>query len=460
MSAPLSLSAWLEAQLPRSVAALLGSVSRTDLVKPRPVFAQQVRAARGSVLASPVLASYDPDPDYFFHWFRDSAVVLDALRLLWREGRLGDEALAHLADFVAFNRGLGALDGRALLATSAARAAATQAGYRQYLRDDADLAAVHGDAIAAETRVNPDGTLDITRWARPQHDGPPLRALALLGWATEAGVSKRLEPATAAALADQIEDDVGFALRHWQQPSYDIWEEERGLHYYTLRVSAAALEQAAPWLRVRGQPEFAIVCELACAQILQQLDGYWSGAAGHYRSRVLADGTASSKELDIAVILAAVHSPPRVDGAPDEPHGAGDPRQHATLDRLEAFFAAEYAINRARPPGQGVAMGRYPGDVYYSGGAYFFSTFGAAEFCYRAAQAVAARRPGEARRWLARGDGFLACARAYTGADGALAEQFDREDGHPTSARQLAWSHAALISTRAARRAAVDAAGA
>ena len=29
-----------------------------------------------------MLAAYDPDPDYFFHWYRDSALVMDALRLL------------------------------------------------------------------------------------------------------------------------------------------------------------------------------------------------------------------------------------------------------------------------------------------------------------------------------------------------------------------------------------------
>ena len=33
-----------------------------------------------------VLADYDPDPDYFFHWFRDSAIVIDALRVALAEG--------------------------------------------------------------------------------------------------------------------------------------------------------------------------------------------------------------------------------------------------------------------------------------------------------------------------------------------------------------------------------------
>ncbi len=34
-------------------------------------------------------------------------------------------------------------------------------------------------------------------------------------------------------------------------------------------------------------------------------------------------------------------------------------------------------------------MGRYAGDRYFSGGAYYFSTLGAAEFYYALAEAVA-----------------------------------------------------------------------
>ena len=64
---------------------------------------------------------------------------------------------------------------------------------------------------------------------------------------------------------------------------------------------------------------------------------------------------------------------------------AGDCGLHATLAQLEALFDASYVINRERPPTQGPAMGRYGGDVYYSGGAYYFSTLAAAEFCFRAA---------------------------------------------------------------------------
>ena len=100
-------------------------------------------------------------------------------------------------------------------------------------------------------------------------------------------------------------------------------------------------------------------------------------------------------------------------------------------------------------------MGRYEGDVYYSGGAYYFSTLGAAEFCFLAA---AAHAPGgdERRKWIARGDGFLETVRAFTPASGDLSEQFDQRTGEQTSAKHLAWSYAGFISCVTARRAVVS----
>ena len=98
-------------------------------------------------------------------------------------------------------------------------------------------------------------------------------------------------------------------------------------------------------------------------------------------------------------------------------------------------------------------MGRYAGDVYYSGGAYYFSTLGAAEFCFRAAAGAAAADTGARRNLLARGDAFLRTVRRFTPPEGDLSEQFDQHTGVQTSARHLAWSYAAFISCIGARRA-------
>lgn len=420
------LASWAEEQYRRSAAGMLAAISPVHLVKLRPGFGQRIAAARGAIIASPVLASYDPDPDYFFHWYRDSAIVIDALRLLHEDGTVGPEALTMLADFVTFSAGLAGLDGRHGVRSAAWRGR-IGGDYRQYVRPDEELGQVHGERVLGEARVNPDGTLDISRWGRPQHDGPALRALALLRWVPAAGEQVQL-----LAL---LRGDLEYTARHADEPGFDIWEEEPGLHYYTLCVSAAALEQGATWLDMRGAPAEARRWRSRSHSLLQQLDGYWLHDEGYYRSRIPASGQRSSKELDVSVLLAVLHS-----GRGEGRHSVHDPGVHATLERLTALFAHEYAINRSLPQGRAPALGRYRGDVYYSGGAYYFATLAGAELCYRAGL-------------LEKGDGFLETVRAFTPATGELSEQLDQTTGAQTSAKQLAWSHAAFISCVHARRA-------
>jgi glucoamylase len=444
-----SLEEWIAREQAHAATAMLRSVSATGLVKRRAGFAQTVRPAAGSIVASPVLAAYDPDPDYFFHWFRDSAVVMDAVRVLYETGRLGAEALVHFADFVRFTLSLRALDGRALAERTDWRRS-VQPEFEKYLRAADDLASVEGDAVYAEARVNPDATLDVSRWSRPQHDGTPLRALVLLRWLRLLRTGRGSPGLAAEALADAerlLRNDLALTAGHWRTPSFDIWEEELGVHYYTLRVSAAALARGAAWLEQTGDARGASALRGEATSIRALLDRFFMPDAGCYASRLLPTGATSPKTLDIAVILGVVHC-----DDDDEAHSAGDPRMQATLSRLEQLFDRLYAINRRRPAERGVAMGRYEGDVYYAGGAYYFSTLGAAEFCFRAAKTKA--RAGAAfAEWAARGDGFLEAVRAFTPASGDLAEQFDQRTGEPQSAKHLAWSYAAFISCVAARAA-------
>ena len=432
------LEQWLEREYRHAAEAMLVSVSPVDIVKTRPGFGHIIRPVKGSIVASPVLADWNPEPDYFFHWFRDSAVVIDAVRLLFEAGDLGPQALEHFADFVRFSLSLQGLDGRKVLATPGWRANVA-ADFSRFLRRDAELETVHGEAIVAETRINADGTLDISSWTRPQHDGAPLRALSVLRWAR----SHSFDSDLSALVRRLVQSDLAFTFGHWRKPSFDIWEEESGLHYYTLCVSAAALREGAGWLDGVGESTLARAYRAEADVIHRVLDDYWLPAQGHYRSRVLASGARSTKELDIAVILAAIHA------LGDGPtHSVRDPHMQSTLQRLETLFDAAYPINQNRAAHRGPAMGRYAGDVYFSGGAYYFSTLGAAEFCF-----LAATHSEAAAAWIARGDAFLETVRAYTPENGDLSEQFDQRTGEQTSARQLAWSYAAFISCRAARRA-------
>ncbi len=431
-----SLDEWIDRQYRHSTASMLQSVS-SGIVMERPGFGQVVRARKGSIVASPVLGAYDPEPDYFFHWFRDSAIVVDALRLLFEDSRNGLDTREHLGDFVRFSLSLRDLDGRALNERPEWRERVTH-DFTGFLRSEAELTNVNGDATSAETRVNPDGSLDISRWPRPQFDGPAMRALALLRWLR----STRLDGDLRRSMETLLRGDLAVVHKCAHQPCFDIWEEERGFHYYVLRVSAAALRSGAAWLADRGERLDSHTYDTEAGEIIRRLDGYWSPHQRFFKSRILDPENASGKELDISVILAAIH----VDGDIDA-HSAHDPRMHATLSQLETLFGAAYEINRRRPSGRAPAMGRYAGDVYFSGGAYYFSTLGAAEFYFQAA--ARARDPKPLR---ARGDAFLRTVRAFTPASGDLSEQFDQRTGVQRSARHLAWSYAAFISCVAARR--------
>lgn len=392
----MNLEAWLDRQLGYAASAMQRSISATSIVKKRPGFGQTIRAAKGSVVASPVLGAYDPEPDYFFHWFRDSAVVMEALRMLFEMRIVGSEAIDTLADFIRFSR---SLEERRVTRGK------VMPEFHKYLRDEADFARITPDNVAGETRVNPDGTLDISKWARPQHDGPALRALALMRWQRAATLDADL----GAELTQLLRADLAYTRKHWREPSFDLWEEESGRHYYTLRVAAAALEESGD--------------RAGAAEILRELD-------------------ALPEDLDIAMILGVIHS-----GGDGPSHTVHDRRLQTALDKLDAAFIKAYPINQQRPSDRGPALGRYVGDVYYDGGAWYVATLAAAEFCFRAAKGAK-----DARSWIERGDAYLKTVRAFTPESGEMSEQFDQVTGVQKSAKHLAWSYAALISCVAARR--------
>ena len=397
------LDHWIARQREHAIAGLLRSIS-APVVKARPGFGQVIKPAKGSIVASPVPASYDPDPDYFFHWFRDSAAVMDALALV-RDAVPGSRRLFE--DFVDFSLGLSRLDGRQMPPDWRAAAAPD---FVRFLRWD--IGDAYGDAISADTRVNPDGTLDISDWPRPQYDGPALRALALLRW----------EPARDCEIS-LLKQDLAFILAHAQSPCFDIWEEEVGLHYYTLSVCEAALTAGAAWC-LPSDRKFSADCRKEADNLAALRQTFWLQDEGYIRSRMLPEGR-STKELDISVILAANHA-----------SQVCDSRLLATLNQLAALFRDNYVINSGQ--GAGPAMGRYASDRYYSGGAYYFSTLGAAEFCYRMGDRD-------------RGDAFLTTVRRFTPENGLMSEQFDRTTGAQTSARDLAWSYAAFLTCAHAR---------
>jgi glucoamylase len=265
-----SLLDWVNWQYAFSAAAMLRAVSATDLVKERRGFGQTIRPSPGSVLASPEIASYDPDPDYFFHWLRDSALVMDALRALIVDRAFGPELLQYFSDFVDFSVALCRLDGGEFIKRADFGATIDPAS-RVYARSADELSRIVGDRVLGEPRFNPDGTLDVIKWGRPQHDGPALRALTLLRLWRHDALRERLNRSSLSSL---LEQDLDFTLHHFQEPCLDLWEETFGHHYHTRLVQFAALSDGAEWMDETGDPARASAYRAAALELRERLDAH------------------------------------------------------------------------------------------------------------------------------------------------------------------------------------------
>jgi glucoamylase len=435
MKSAVALESWLQTERRVCAERLAAAISATDLQRERPEFGQRVRPRPGSVLASPVIANWDPEPDYFFHWPRDSAAVMRAVvDLVALSSNRAEREFwqARFHQMVDFN--LTIAQAARLRPASGDHQAATLDSCRRFLRPRGELRRLTGDRLLAEPRFNPDGTADFLRWSRPQLDGPALRALACLAWLAEGGTAT-------APLLELLQGDLQFTLRQAGRRSIGPWEEadELAHHYFVALVQWAALIHGrvfsvynpARWHRAEQT-------------LHRQLQGFWSPEAGAFRAvQGLPEGSVTAaahatQPLDSACLLAINEA-----DLPGAEHSVRDPRALATLDALAAAFDRALPLNRQRPSAAAPALGRSLRDRYFGGGAWYVTTLAAAAFCYRRALAgLDAPAP-----WLARGDAWLETVRWLTPVDGALCEQVDRDSGTPRSARHLSWSYAALIST-------------
>jgi glucoamylase len=430
MTATAGLGTWIADQARHSATAMERAISATRLVRRREAFGQTVVPAAGSVLASPVIADWDPEPDYFFHWVRDSAIVMRTVAELMEDSASTAERerwQRHFEDFVHFSLALCSLEGAVFMSASHHRQA-TRRGYRKFLRRDAELRRLAGDALLGEPRFNPDGTIDILRWSRPQYDGPALRALTCLRYLAAGG-------APSDELLRLLRTDLGFTLHHAGRRCIGPWEEadQNAHHYYVAVVQLGALLHGRVWA-----DDAAGDFSAAEARLRAGLERHWSPRYGVYAAIRDAPGDSAGDLVDAAQLLAVLDA-----DLPGGPHSVEDPRFQSTQAAIEGLFARELPINFALPPGRGPALGRSRGDHYFGGGAWYPTTLAAAGLCYRLSL-----RPGQDRGALMRrGDAFMATVRALTPADGALSEQVDRETGAQTSARHLTWSYAAFVST-------------
>ncbi|KAI8633506.1 1, 4-alpha-D-glucan glucohydrolase [Xylariaceae sp. FL1651] len=401
----------------------------------------------GIVVASPSQVN----PDYYYTWGRDSALVF---KMLVDEFILGrTELQRHIDDYI---------HSQALLQT-----VSTPLG-----------TLLPAGLTIGQARFN----VDETRWTdkRPQKDGPALRSIALISyshWLISNGQSKKARD----VVWPIISNDVMYTGQYWNQTTVEIWEGLLCSTFFTTQVQYRVLIQA---------DQLARRLDLRCPsckqapQVLCLLQSYWNG------DFIVANINVDPGErtgIDSSTILGSIaifDINAKCDDKSIQPcHSQGLANFKTVIDIFRN--GSQYPINKGVPINQGVAVGRFLEDTY-NGFPWYLTTAAAAEYLYDAvgqwttqksltidqtslaffkdlypkAQTKTYTQAGSKdsefndilKNIISYADSFASIIQKYTPANGSLSEQFNKT--YPfaqASAHDLTWSYASFI-TMAQRR--------
>jgi glucoamylase len=375
----------------------------------------------GATVASPSRVS----PDYYYDWVRDTSLTMKMMVQISQDPStstaLKKTLTAKIDRWIDFELG------------------------RQRTPTLTDL---------GEPKFYVTGKANLEPWGRPQNDGPALRALTAIEIANSWMKKARFDDIRAKLYRAEIpantliKRDLEYVAHHWQETSFDLWEEERAMHFYTLTVQKVALLKGAKLAKALGDQEAGAFYEQQSRAIDNYLSVFIDSKRGIIRYAVSKDYPLPHKksDLDIAVLLAAIQT---FDGQFYVPVQA----MINTVNQIAQTFQSIYAINQVKvsPSGVplGIAIGRYPDDKYSgfdfsSGNPWFLATIALAEFScdLNKAQNFASKQRAQLNDTAIKQFNRVLYHRS---ADGSLSEQFNRDSGYEQGARDLTWSYASYV---------------
>lgn len=216
-------------------------------------------------------------------------------------------------------------------------------------------------------------------------------------------------------------------------PSYDLWEERRGIHFWTVAAVAQALQEAAGLANTLGESPGDDWRRIGC-EMTQALRTQFRLPGGGWARmlRPMGDGY-------------------EVDATPDAAVLGGSLILEAFRDGSELASALEWVTGHLEIRGGIGGVARYTGDYYFRrvddhpGNPWIICTMWVAQ-----AEAILARSPAD----LAGVRERLQWVQKRMATTGVLAEQYHPVTGEALSVSPLTWSHAEFVAGVAAWRAA------
>lgn len=480
----LSLDSWLEAEEVISYEQIYQNIGGG---------ARARDAAIGAVIASP---STD-EPDYYYQWVRDAAIIYKTITGQYLAGQFSANLVIVTSSST--DRKCHPRTSDRSLGKIARRYPENQEsiGYCKFLfytsldlHCSGYLYDQYESGGIGEPKFHVDNSVFDHSWGRPQDDGPAIRATVLMAYANEyltsGGEAKAIEYLYKNSLpADSvIKADLEYVSHNWQQDSVDLWEEVRGLHFFTMIVQLRAMLEGTRFAMRMSDPEAAEWYQKQAAAMHTKLDDFWSQGQGWIVSTLGRDPSSPRGGLDCGTILGSLHGMSDLQRA----YSPESDKMLATHYNYVQSMKATYKINNGSNI-PGVAVGRYPEDVYDGyhkslGNPWYLCTSAAAQQMYAAAHSLRRAKnitvteiseqfyqqflPSASADSMflasdrdydtilsgmrALGDSFLATVRHFAATNGSLSEQYNRDTGIPQGARDLTWSYGAFISAVQQRR--------
>ena len=283
-------------------------------------------------------------------------------------------------------------------------------------------------------------------WGRPQNDGPAIRAIAMIEYtSTLIGHDKEKEIAELYSAKmppnSLIKKDLEYISYHWQEPSFDLWEEVCGQHFFTKMAQRAALLKGAKLADQLNDAHAAAFYRKTAANISAALLDH-RDPRGYIVPTIHYVGGDKNKSsgLDISVIIASIYF-----SLDDGFFSPNDQLIVNTANKIQQSFAQIYSINRDTPQ-MAPAIGRYPEDIYDGasfgeGNPWFLATSTMAEYYYRLSL-----KPSKASNDFKKQSlRFLDRIIYHSGYNGEMSEQYNRSNGYQQGANNLTWSYASYI---------------
>ena len=232
-----------------------------------------------------------------------------------------------------------------------------------------------------------------------------------------------------------IKNAADFMCRYRDQetglpaPSYDLWEERRGILSFTTGAVFGGLTAASLFCSVFGEEEKAGQYQRVAAEIRDAASKHlWREELGRF-CRML------SREADGTLLVDAVCDSSLWGLFAFGLYGPDDPRIETTMEALRRKLWINTKVG---------GMARYEGDGYhqenraYPGNPWFLCTLWLADYL-----ASKAKTEEDMAETLA----LLEWVADHALPSGVLAEQVHPETGEPLSVSPLTWSHATFIAS-------------